>query len=172
MNIRTRAISALLGGLMLAPVAASAGSFVILHSFTGDKDGGYPNAVIEYNEALYGTTQGDTTGKLDGTVFSVNLNEGGYKVLHDFTDKPDGSKPAGRLVFANRRLYGTTTQGGTGDGTLFSIVPSSGREKVLYRFAGGSDGISPGSLVYLNGLLYGTTSRGGAANCNCGVIFS
>jgi uncharacterized repeat protein (TIGR03803 family) len=175
MNIRDLAALATLGGVaLLQPVATSAATFTVLHSFTDNADGVYPNALIEQAGVLYGTTQWDTTGELEGTVFSINTSTGAYTVLHDFKNTPDGSKPNGKLLYANNLLYGTTSQGGNagGNGTVFSIDPSTGKEKVLYSFAGASDGNLPLSLVYLNGLLYGATSQGGDANCLCGEIFS
>jgi uncharacterized repeat protein (TIGR03803 family) len=89
----------------------------------------------------------------------------GYKTLHIFKGKPDGSNPAAPLVGVSGTLYGTTlAAGANGFGTIFTIAPS-GKESVLYSFAGSPDGSTPSAgLLALNGTFYGTTSAGGANN--------
>ena len=87
-----------------------------------------------------------------------------FKVLHSFTDRPDGSEPFAGLIHDNAgNLYGTTYLGGTsGAGTVFKVNKAGG-VTVLYNFTGGSDGGFPlGGLVRnAKGDLYGTTRSGG-----------
>jgi uncharacterized repeat protein (TIGR03803 family) len=146
------------------------GMETVLYSFGGGSDGAYPNAsVINVNGVLYGTTLDGGDSRCGssgcGTVFSVTKGRR-EKVLHRFSDGPDGAYPYGSLIDENGMLYGTTFHGGTsGAGTVFS-VKLTGEEMVLYRFgaSGGSDdGMYPlAALTDVNGTLYGTTLDGGA----------
>ena len=96
----------------------------ILHSFTGTGgDGGEPRAgLLLVGSTLYGTTvSGGADG--DGTIFAINTDGTGYRVLYSFTGSGgDGSEPFAALTLAGSTLYGTTVSGGTSDdGTIFSI---------------------------------------------------
>jgi uncharacterized repeat protein (TIGR03803 family) len=87
----------------------------------------------------------------------------GYKVLHTFTDKPDGAYSNAGLLASDGVFYGTTANGGDDYyGTVFSVDPS-GAETILHSFAGGSsDGAHPGAnLIDVKGTLYSTTYEGG-----------
>src|SRR5579863_558042 len=144
------------------------GKETVLHSFTGESDGGDPWAGLLMDSAgtLYGTTY--YGGKIPcggfqygcGTVFKLN-KYGKETVLHSFAGGTDSGFPAGALVMdANGNLYGTTYGNGTDmPGTVFK-VNKQGKETVLYTFKTGSDGSAPmGSLVMdAEGNLYGTTS--------------
>jgi hypothetical protein len=79
---------------------------------------------------------------------SAQWNE---KVLHDFQAIPDGSQPAGGVIFDSAgNLYGTTYDGGAEGchiacGTVFQLQPQGGgvwTENILYVFKGndGNDG--------------------------------
>jgi uncharacterized repeat protein (TIGR03803 family) len=108
---------------------------------------------------------------------------GRYSSLYSFRGRPDGQKPAARLIPFNGMLYGTTSAGGircllAGCGTVFAIS-TSGAEKVLHRFGGRPDGADPlAELATVKSLLFGTTNSGGAvcrnyrANSGCGTVFS
>jgi uncharacterized repeat protein (TIGR03803 family) len=110
-----------------------------------------------------------------------------YSVLHSFGSGTDGSAPQAALLYANGKLYGTTTAGGGGYrgcgsycGTVFSLT-LNGAEKVLHSFGSGSDGWQvQAGLVRVNGTFYGTTvysqascgtNHGYPVYCN-GTIFS
>jgi uncharacterized repeat protein (TIGR03803 family) len=154
----------------------ASGRVRIVYSFRGPPvDGMNPNgALLARGGVLYGTTTGGGAGSHNGngTVFAVRP-AGDERVLHAFTDVPDGALPVAGLTAAGKALFGTTREGGTqcggrdsaGCGTVFEIVPS-GRERVLHRFAGGfSDGAAPSAeMQELSGRLYGTTSTGGPNN--------
>jgi uncharacterized repeat protein (TIGR03803 family) len=85
-------------------------------------------------------------------------------VLHSFGSGSDGCNPGAGLLNVERKLYGTTQEGGAyGGGTVFRINPRTGTETVLHSFGYGSDGSHPqAALAEMNGMLYGTTSYGGA----------
>jgi uncharacterized repeat protein (TIGR03803 family) len=118
------------------------GSASVVYSFCSKKnckDGWMPfDGVIGANGALYGTTLwgGNPGCENDscGVVFSVNPQSGTEKVLYTFCGKAncaDGASPAGGLIYYDKKLYGTTEQGGTGTcnqyliacGTVFSVKP-------------------------------------------------
>jgi uncharacterized repeat protein (TIGR03803 family) len=92
-------------------------SDILLHSFTGGKDGSEPEAGVVFDRAgaLYGTTfAGGDFGQ--GVVFKLTPQaDGSYieSVLHSFTGGGDGGGPLGGLVFGkDGALYGTTSVGG------------------------------------------------------------
>jgi len=117
------------------------------------------------------------------------------KVLYSFQGIPDGSQPAGGVVFDQvGNLYGATTGGGSsscvsfGDcGVVYQLTPpakkgGSWTEAVLYVFKGNAsnDGATPGGSLLIDGSgnLYGTTAYGGAGGCivlgtkmGCGAVY-
>lgn len=154
------------------------GAETVLHNFSGKRDGGNPTGgLIDVGGKLYGTTRGGGADKVrsgKGTVFTITTG-GTEKVLHRFSDTPDGEVPYADLVDVGGKLYGTTAFGGAyGDGTVFTIT-TRGAEKVLYSFKGSPDGELPVTgLVDVGGALYGTTAAGGAytscSRAGCGTI--
>jgi uncharacterized repeat protein (TIGR03803 family) len=154
--------------------AAPGAGYRVLYRFQGGDEGFNPSSSLaERDGILYGmTTQG---GPGIGIAFALNAKTGAYKVLHAFTGGKDGLTPnAGGLIFAGRRLYGTTTQGGSqqDQGTAFSLNPKSGADHILHAFTGGSDGAQPNAnLLGVGGTLYGTTLYGGQPN-SLGTVFS
>jgi len=103
-------------------------------------------------------------------VFSVNIAVAApvLKVIHTFTNTPDGSGPERRLIQdAHGNFYGTASFGGAnGQGCVFELSPNSDgswTEKILYSFSGPDGAIPVSSLVFDRaGNLYGTTAGGGA----------
>jgi uncharacterized repeat protein (TIGR03803 family) len=157
------------------------GRETVLHKFTGDPDGYFPEALLVQDSAgnLYGTTyEGGKHGS--GTVFKVD-GAGKETVLHNFAGMPDGALPyPGVILDAAGNLYGVTSDGGTGTacdfgcGTVFE-VDTAGEETILHDFQG-DDGADPDSVLLLdsNGNLYGTTAGGGNSECGvsgCGLVF-
>ncbi len=148
--------------------------YAVLHSFgTLSGEGRAPNGLVEGRDgALYGTTQygGSNDG---GTVFKLNKDGSGSKVLRSFT-KSSGHWPTASLtVGSDGALYGTTSSGGANDlGTVFKINPDGSGYAVLYSFMGAQDAAGPnGELVVgTNGTLYGTTYYGGMSNFGGGVF--
>jgi uncharacterized repeat protein (TIGR03803 family) len=147
-------------------------NFRVLHTFTGGSDGKYPMAgLIAVKGNLYGTTyQGGTQN--EGAVYSVRIADGKERVLHSFTDIPDGQTPLADLIDVEGTLYGTTELGGRGGGTVFSVT-KTGDEHVVYSFGSPPDGNAPvAGLVAVKGTLYGTTYQGGAYGFENGTVFS
>jgi uncharacterized repeat protein (TIGR03803 family) len=147
-----------------------AGTFTLLHSFTG-LDGARPMAgLIEASDGFfYGTTWGGGAAGV-GTLFRTDAT-GAVNVLHSFSGA-DGARPAAALVEAtDGRLYGTTTAGGAnGLGALFRIEPGGAGFTLLRSLAPG-DGSAPyAALIEDAGLLYGVASAGGASGG--GTVFS
>jgi uncharacterized repeat protein (TIGR03803 family) len=169
--------------------------FRVLHTFTGGTDGGNdfppnpignPRLVLSGN-TLYGTASG--FGRFyGGTVFSLNTDGSGFKVLHSFGNPldNDGATPSA-LVTSGGALYGTARNYGSfNSGTVFKLGTDGTGFTVLHNFratvgpsfgCGGvwggrtnSDGVWPNSLILSGDALYGTTSAGGGSGL--GTVFS
>jgi len=161
---------------MVYAVGTNGAGFVPLYSFAGNPDGEYPQSgLLLSGNTLYGTTYGGGPGSgsaAGGTVFKIGTNGTGFKVLHAFTNSPDGAQSQGELVLGGNTLFGLTTDGGTyGKGTVFAVNTNGSGYTILYSFTNAPDPIYPyGGLVLNGGLLYGTGSSGGA-NAN-GAVFA
>ena len=107
-----------------------------LYSFTGTNDGNDPDAALVQGAqgTLFGTTYGGGSAG-NGTVFAINPDGTGFKILHNFSaggldatgihTNSDGANPVGALILAGSTLYGTTSAGGgSGDGTVFRLALS------------------------------------------------
>ncbi len=155
---------------------------VVLHRFTGGRDGGTPHGTLVFGPdgALYGTAGfGGTLGA--GIVFKLSpAGSGGWKekVLFNFGNDASGGYPYSIPVFDHAgNLYGTTLNGGNaGNGVVFELSPPSGRgapwtETVLHSFDDATDGAEPrmGVIIDAAGNLYGTTESGGSIGY--GVVF-
>src|SRR5207247_3627782 len=110
-----------------------------------------------------------------GTIFKMNQDGSGYRVLYNFTGAAgDASSPAAGLFEADDgALYGTTWYGGsTWNGTVFRVNRDGSNYAVVYSFLGtGGDGGAPRASVTegSDGALYGTTYYGG--DFNLGTAF-
>jgi uncharacterized repeat protein (TIGR03803 family) len=112
----------------LTPTNVGYWNRTLLHTFTGDNDGGFPSGSLTTNKAgaVYGTTGlGGPHGF--GTVFKLVPGKSGQwneKVLHGFAGT-DGSQPAfGVIMDQSGNLYGATNTGGAhGVGVAFEITP-------------------------------------------------
>ena len=153
------------------------GKEIVLYSFTGGADGGYPYAKLIRDSSgnLYGTTEagGNVSTCNCGVVFKLDIT-GKETVLYSFAEYPDGSNPlAGLIRDSIGNFYGTTNGGGAyNGGTAFKLDPTD-KETVLYSFSfaggGGPDAVLiPGPP----GGVYGTTSgAGGASFGDPGTVF-
>ncbi len=90
------------------------GTETVLHTFTGRSDGADPtnSLIMDRQGVLYGVTHGGGRFHL-GTVFQLSP-DGTETVLHSFAGSPDGASPKTSLILSMNKLYGTTSQGGTG----------------------------------------------------------
>jgi uncharacterized repeat protein (TIGR03803 family) len=168
----------------------SAQSFTVLHNFTGlatNSVGVYTNAdgavttpgLVLSGNLLYGIAcNGGASG--NGTVFAINTDGTGFKVLHSFSSLNNGTNDDGScassfsnngtfyfpaqhpgLAFSDGILYGTTAAGGfSGGGTVFALSADGTTFTNLHNFSlTNSEGNSPrGSLVLSSHVLYGTTA--------------
>ncbi len=152
--------------------------YAVLHDF-GDssEDGGFPAATLTRGAdgTLYGTTLSGGTNGL-GTVFRLNPDGAGYKVLHSFgLNDPDGAwSPRGGLVLGtDGSLYGTTEYGGAHrSGILFRLGIAGSDYTVIHDFGSTPDdarGPQSALLQGADGGFYGATSSGGADNL--GAVF-
>lgn len=100
------------------------GTFKVLHTFTGLKDGAIPHGgvVLDSTGDLYGPA---FAGGIDaaGVLFRVSP-AGKETVLYTFTGGADGGQPAGRVVLdGSGNVYGTTVAGGTDNaGTVYEVA--------------------------------------------------
>ncbi len=180
MRARSSAGFILLGfaPIIFGASAAFAGSYSVLHAFTGPPDGDGPEASLIYVDgAFYGTTASGGANDY-GAVYKVTP-DGSESIVYSFKGAPDGATPAAGLIDVGGTLYGTTAYGGStacADGGTFSCgtvfkVTLGGVETVLHAFAGTSDGSQPeAGLIDVNGTQYGTTERGGSPS-SYGSVF-
>jgi uncharacterized repeat protein (TIGR03803 family) len=101
-----------------------------------------------------------------GTVFQINPDGTGMRILHSFAGGPDdGANPRhDSMLLVGDTLYGMTVAGGVCDlGTIFSMQQDGTNFQVLHHFTGGpTDGSSPHSVLASDGsALYGLTQKGG-----------
>jgi len=150
------------------------GHETVLYSFTGEADGGNPEAGVIRDSAgnLYGTASnfGSTYG---GVVYRLDAT-GHESVLYSFCSlqycADGGYSQAGVIRDSAGNLYGTTYFYGSGNGGVVYKVDAARHETVLYSFAG-HDGADPFGDVIRDpaGNLYGTTLYGGSGNA--GVVY-
>jgi uncharacterized repeat protein (TIGR03803 family) len=150
--------------------------YQVLKNFSGSSsDGRDPGGSLTLSGAtLYGMTPYGGVGD-NGTIFSINTDGTGYRILHFFTGGSDGYQPWGSLALSGNKLYGMASHGGGGydSGTIFCIDTDGTGYQILYRFnlpGTVDDGANPtGSLTVSGTTLYGMTPGGG--NGQNGTIF-
>jgi uncharacterized repeat protein (TIGR03803 family) len=143
---------------------ASAGTYAVVHSFTGGAGGSLPNGRLIADKAgnLYGTTaEGGAFGK--GTIFRLSP-AGGHSVLYSFCSLPscsDGAYPkSGLIVDKTGNLYGTA-------GIIFKLAGTGFVTATPFASLNASLSISygpvPGTLGFArlgSSLVLGTQSNG------------
>lgn len=167
----------------LTPNSNGSWTYGALHSFTGGKDGSYPqlgNLTFDTAGNLYGATNDGVDGYGDcphgndcGSIVELTPQSDGSwkeKVIFRFTGGTTRSGLTrnlnGTLVFdSTGRLYGNSYGGGSDYGTVFMLMrDAKGKwwQRVLYVFHGDQDGAYPIGGVVLDtaGNLYGTTAAG------------
>jgi uncharacterized repeat protein (TIGR03803 family) len=165
------------GGGAVFAINTDGSAFTNLHFFaTNDiSDGSRPIAgLVLSGNTLYGTTTSGG-GSTNGTVFALNTDGTGFKLLYSFTGRDDGSYPMAGLAVSSNTLYGTTV-GGPGNGTVYKLNTDGSGFTTLYRFSAtdmngsNSDGSYPqAGLIVSGNILYGTAANGGA--CSNGTVF-
>jgi len=163
-----------------------AGKETILHRFTAQADGGFPQDLIADQAGnVYGETGGSYVAGNGGTIFKITP-AGKFSTLYTFPEGAEGTSPRwGLNLTSSGVFYGVTQFGGdttscalgtSGCGIAFSVNAAK-KEKVLYTF-----GIKPangeepsGPMLDANGNFFGTTFYGGTDNSTCslgcGVVY-
>jgi uncharacterized repeat protein (TIGR03803 family) len=137
-----------------------------LYMFSSTGSGFVNNDLIIIQNVLYGTT----TTKPDistpyGSIYSINPNGTGYKVLHPL------EFPVGGLAFSGNTIYGCTHGGNNGAGAIYSINADGSGFKSIFNGQYPNDAYPYGTLIVSSGILYGMTSSPGGAG-GVGAIFS
>ena len=147
----------------------------VVYAFAGGSLGNYPAAaLIEVDGALYGTTSAGGANQV-GTVFQLNPNGTGFRVLHSFSS-PDGigqNVVSGLMLGLNGALYGATTAGGANDaGMIYQITTASTPVfSILHDFGISDENSARPSLVQrVDGRIFGTTFFGGPDDL--GTVFA
>jgi uncharacterized repeat protein (TIGR03803 family) len=173
----TTSLGGSLGAGTVFAVNTDGTGFTNLHSFNYS-DGATPWAgLILSGNTLYGTAYygGGSTmnydgGRGHGTVFAINTDGSGLRILHSFTETDafgingDGAYPNAGLILSGNTLYGTASRGGSlGSGTVFKVNTDGTRFTSLHSFTA-TDGADPvAGLILSGGTLYGTTAYGGSS---------
>ena len=144
-----------------------------LHDFAGGSaDGETPDADLTLSGGLlYGmTAQGGVHD--EGTIFSINPDGTGFKLLYTFNTDVAGSSPTGNLFIDNNIMYGMTSKGGdSGLGNIFYINTDGTGYTDAFDFTHATGFYPGGSLLVSGSTFYGVTASGGGP-ANDGVIFS
>lgn len=100
----------------------------MIYDFNYDSGLASPERVVFYSQGdILGTSfGGGSTGS--GTVWELISRSGGGwkgKVLYNFQNGSDGSRPLGLLIGNDGHLYGATESGGGmyGYGIVFELIP-------------------------------------------------
>lgn len=120
------------------------------------------------NSRLFMSVDGGTSG--DGYLFGIDTDGSNFEKLVIFNESLMGRNPEGSLVYAESKLFGMVTNGGSqGNGLVFSVNPDGTNHNLLHNFSG-DEGWEPfSSLAYESGVLYGMNRNGGSSNN--GTIF-
>lgn len=168
--------------------------FQVVHLFTLAELGstsGRPEVTLVYGAdgAIYGTTEAGGAAGF-GTLYKLNPDGSGFRVLHSFTAgtssanfSGDGGAPRGGLVHASDgnlyglTLRGTATAGATindSNGVIYRVAPDGTGYQVIFSFdqnAAAVGSMQPTALIQgRDGLLYGTLRAVGVTAV--GGIFS
>ena len=160
--------------LSTAATAAIVSDITILHSFTGQSDGGKPayDGLVVSGSTLYGVSPTGGSAYI-GSLFTMQLDGSQYTRIYSFpSSQLQGVSPYA-LALDGSTIYGTAVAGGTAHcGTLYSIQSNGTGFQLLHSFTGTmGDGANPYDGVAISdSCLYGETPSGGY-NDN-GIIFS
>jgi uncharacterized repeat protein (TIGR03803 family) len=170
-------------GVMLFKIDKNGDGYSVLLSVSGLAVESTPPSgplVEGENGVLYGTTTfgGEHGG---GTIFRVNQDGSGYRVLHSFPGVPGfpgtiwSALPSGLVSGRDGVLYGRTIVGGTQQaGFVFKLNPDGSNYQVLHEFSSNNYGDTyapkPALIQGADGVLYGTTISGGNPQ-GAGTVF-
>jgi uncharacterized repeat protein (TIGR03803 family) len=162
------------------------GKETVLHRFTGQADGAFPQDLTRDKTGnIYGATGGSYMQGNGGTLFKLDTT-GKLTTLYTFPGGADGISPRWHLLrSASGVFHGVTQFGGNttncaissaGCGVVFT-VNASAKERVLHAFGkqvnGGEE--PSGGLLDAAGNFYGVTVYGGTVNSTCtfgcGVVY-
>ncbi len=148
----------------------SAGSEVVLYTFTNGADGAYPSSGLIRDPVgnFYGTAGGGINGA--GVIYRLDTT-GHQTVLYSFTGGADGWEPYGGVIRDSAgNLYGATDGGGAANAGVVFKLNTTGQLTVLHSFTN-ADGYAPqsGLIRDSDGNLYGTTTFGGTSGA--GVVY-
>lgn len=154
------------GGAVYA--VSSTGTFTYPYSFTGETDGGIPEAPpVEGPDGSYYGVAGAGGANGQGVIYKIA--GGTYSVVYNFTGGADGAQPESSLIFDNAgNLYGVApAYGSYNQGAIFKFNINTKTLTPLYQFCpadGCLDGSQPrdGLVMGTDGFLYGTVGYGGA----------
>jgi uncharacterized repeat protein (TIGR03803 family) len=170
-HFRSSALLALVAGLVLILACqAKAQVFKTLHTFTGGSDGANPFAgLILSDGTLYGTAVfGGSSGY--GTLFAINTNGTGFKVLVSFTGGNNAAYPISGLLLSGNALYGAASGPGSSLGALFAVNTNGTGFRTFHVFTSVSGahstnsdgGVVAGTLRLSGSTLYGASDYGGS----------
>jgi uncharacterized repeat protein (TIGR03803 family) len=153
----------------------ASGNVTILHSFSGQSDGNFPQSpLIQGTDGnFYGTTSaGGAFG--NGTVFRID-SAGNFQVLHSFysVSVSGGDSPVAALLQgADGYLYGTAVcdlcsgDGNPDTGVVFRLDTEGNNFTILHTFSGTDGSFPVAPLIQgTDGNFYGTTWAGGDLTC-------
>jgi uncharacterized repeat protein (TIGR03803 family) len=162
------------------------GKETVLHRFTGQADGAFPQDLTTDKAGnIYGATGGSYMQGNAGTLFKLDT-AGKLTTLYTFPGGADGTSPRWHLLRSASGVFHGVTQfggnttscatGSVGCGVAFT-VDASAKERILHTFGKKStDGEVPsGGLFDETGNFYGVTVYGGTVNSTCtlgcGVVY-
>jgi uncharacterized repeat protein (TIGR03803 family) len=162
------------------------GKETVLHRFTGQADGAFPQDLTSDKAGnIYGATGGSYMQGNGGTLFKLDTT-GKVTTLYTFPGGADGISPRWHLLRSASGVFQGVTQFGgnttncavasAGCGVVFT-VDASAKEHVLHAFgkqvSGGEE--PSGGLLDVAGNFYGVTVYGGTVNSTCtfgcGVVY-
>jgi len=163
-----------------------AGKETVLHRFTGQADGAFPQDLTSDQAGnIYGATGGSYKQGNGGTLFKFDPS-GKMTTLYTFPGGAEGDSPRWRLTRDTSGVIRGVTQfggeipcalGSAGCGVAFS-VSAAGKEQVSHTFGKQvhDDGEEPSAGLFdAKGDFYGTTFYGGIVNSTCsfgcGVVY-
>ena len=153
-------------------------SYALLHSFSAltflpdastNSDGANPIAgLVLSGDTLFGTTP--TGGPFGcGTLFSINTDGSGFKIVHSFIGTNEAAAPF-EIALAGNTIYGGASffpPDGAFNGKLFRVFNDGTGFAILQTLASGEFDV--GGLVLSGNALYGVTEYGGSGGS--GIVF-